>query len=83
MDEEPLNGCVVVGIDGSEHSDRALVWAAEQADLERRRLVVLHGFRSPVVADPAWRPLSAVETHRGPTMEVGPRSDVGVSPVGR
>jgi nucleotide-binding universal stress UspA family protein len=54
MDKELLNGSVVVGIDGSEHADRALVWAAEQADLERRRLVVLHGFRSPVVADPAW-----------------------------
>ncbi|HEX6149750.1 universal stress protein [Nocardioides sp.] len=52
MDRDLLDGSVVVGVDGSEHSDRALVWAAEQAALEGRRLVVLHAYRNPVVADP-------------------------------
>ncbi len=52
MDKDLLNGSVVVGVDGSEHSDRALTWAAEQADLESRRLVILHAYRTQVVADP-------------------------------
>jgi nucleotide-binding universal stress UspA family protein len=52
MDKNLLNGSVVVGVDGSEHSDRALVWAAEQADLEGRGLVIVHAYRTQVVADP-------------------------------
>lgn len=34
-------GSVVVGADGSKHSDRALRWASEQARLEHRPLVVV------------------------------------------
>lgn len=34
-------GSIVVGVDGSEHSDRAVRWAAEQAHLERRPLVAV------------------------------------------
>ena len=33
---------IVVGVDGSEHADRALDWAAEQASLETRPLTVLN-----------------------------------------
>lgn len=36
-------GAVVVGVDGSEGSSRALEWAAEHAALTRRRLLVVHG----------------------------------------
>jgi nucleotide-binding universal stress UspA family protein len=36
------NGTIVVGVDGSEHADRALAWAAEQASLERRPLTVIN-----------------------------------------
>jgi nucleotide-binding universal stress UspA family protein len=36
------SGSVVVGYDGSTGSDRALAWAAEQAALEHRPLVVVH-----------------------------------------
>lgn len=36
------DGTIVVGVDGSEHADRALAWAAEQASLERRSLTVLN-----------------------------------------
>ncbi|MFC5730851.1 MULTISPECIES: universal stress protein [Nocardioides] len=32
---------IIVGVDGSDDSDRALQWAAEQAHLERRPLVVV------------------------------------------
>jgi nucleotide-binding universal stress UspA family protein len=41
MSEATLSGTVVVGVDGSDHADRAVRWAAEQADLERRALVVV------------------------------------------
>ncbi len=37
------SGTIVVGVDGSEHSDLAVTWAAEQASLEGRRLTLFHG----------------------------------------
>ena len=39
--ELPAGG-IVVGIDGSEHAGRALEWAATQAELEHRTLVLAH-----------------------------------------
>ncbi|MFC7495961.1 MULTISPECIES: universal stress protein [unclassified Nocardioides] len=36
------DGAVVVGVDGSETSDRALEWAARYAALEGRPLVIAH-----------------------------------------
>lgn len=42
---EPLDipsGAVVVGLDGSHHSDQALDWAARHAIAESRELVLLH-----------------------------------------
>lgn len=42
---------IVVGIDGSEPSSRALAWAAEQADREDRPLVILHALGA---VDPYW-----------------------------
>ena len=41
LDPDDLRGSVVVAMDGSEHAERAIRWAAEEAELERRRLVVL------------------------------------------
>jgi nucleotide-binding universal stress UspA family protein len=35
-------GSIVVGVDGSEESERAVTWAAEQARLERRVLALVH-----------------------------------------
>jgi len=35
-------GSIVVGIDGSPSSDKALTWAIEQAALERRALTIVH-----------------------------------------
>jgi nucleotide-binding universal stress UspA family protein len=37
-------GSIVVGLDGSEHAERALDWAAHQAALEHRPLALVHGF---------------------------------------
>ncbi|WP_091026524.1 universal stress protein [Nocardioides szechwanensis] len=34
-------GSIIVGVDGSDHAERAVLWAAEQAALEKHRLVVL------------------------------------------
>jgi len=34
-------GSIIVGVDGSEHAERALRWAAEQAHLEHRPLVAV------------------------------------------
>ena len=39
---EKASGAVVVGVDGSEASLRALEWAAEQAALEGRPLTMVH-----------------------------------------
>ena len=44
-------GSVVVGIDGSEHSDRALRWAADQAHLSRLPLTIVHALGA---IDPFW-----------------------------
>lgn len=38
-------GSIVVGIDGSLHSDQALAWAADQASLENRPLTIVHAVR--------------------------------------
>ena len=44
-------GTIVVGIDGSSSSDRALAWAIDEAVLEHRPLTLLHGMGDPT---PMW-----------------------------
>ncbi len=41
LDPVSVRGNVVVAVDGSDHADRAVRWAAEQASLERRGLAVV------------------------------------------
>lgn len=41
IDRATLLGSVVVGVDGSDHAERAVRWAVEQASLEHRRLTVV------------------------------------------
>jgi len=41
-------GCVVVGVDAAQLTDRALDWAADQAALEQRHLLLVHGIGSPL-----------------------------------
>lgn len=41
LDPDDIRGSVVIGVDGSEHAERALRWAADQAALEHRRLAVV------------------------------------------
>lgn len=40
-------GAVVVGVDGHPHSQSAVAWAARQAELERRPLMVVHATGTP------------------------------------
>jgi nucleotide-binding universal stress UspA family protein len=47
MSEEIDSATIVVAVDGSEHADRALRWAAEEASLEHRRLVVVTAGEDP------------------------------------
>ncbi|MDN4162993.1 universal stress protein [Nocardioides abyssi] len=49
-----LDGAVVAGVDGSTQADEALLWAAEQAVLEGRRLVVLHAADAGTAFASAW-----------------------------
>ena len=42
MNLSSISGSLVVAVDGSGHANRAVVWAAEQAALEGRRLVIMH-----------------------------------------
>jgi nucleotide-binding universal stress UspA family protein len=44
VESSSLRGSIVVGVDGSEHGDRAIAWAARQAALEQRPLTLLHAF---------------------------------------
>jgi nucleotide-binding universal stress UspA family protein len=47
-------GSIVVGTDGSDHAERAVVWAARQAQAEGRTLDVVHAFGRVGVGELAW-----------------------------
>jgi nucleotide-binding universal stress UspA family protein len=47
-------GCVVVGIDGSADSARALTWAAGQATVEHRPLAIVHCTQYIALRDTPW-----------------------------
>jgi nucleotide-binding universal stress UspA family protein len=54
VDLANIRGVVVVAVDGSDHAERAVRWAAEQAFLERRRLAVVSvGDRRDTLVDKA------------------------------
>lgn len=55
MENPPITpGSVVVGTDGTEHALRAVDWAAEQATLEARPLVVVHAVSDTELQAAAW-----------------------------
>ena len=43
---------IVVGVDGSENSLRALRWALNEAQLRGDTVEVVHGWHFPYIADP-------------------------------
>jgi nucleotide-binding universal stress UspA family protein len=67
MSERPPAASIVVGVDGSVHAERALRWAAEQALLERRPLVVLAAGDG---AEPAAREAVTLVQQTYPTLSV-------------
>ncbi len=50
----PPPGTVVVGIDGSVQSDRALDWAVLQAGLEHRALTIVHAAHLSAAGETLW-----------------------------
>ena len=54
-------GSIVVGVDGSSHSDHALDWAVGEAVLEKRPLVVLHAMDLLGPGQAMWLDTSAVD----------------------
>jgi nucleotide-binding universal stress UspA family protein len=63
METTPITpGSVVVGVDGTEQALRAVDWAAEQASLEGRPLVVVHVVSDTELQATAWAGVTWVVT---------------------
>lgn len=75
---EPLHvqaGAVVVGVDGSSDSDRALDWAITQAVLEHRPLTLVHAMQVLGTGEAGWIDVSGViESSRARALEAGGRA---------
>lgn len=52
--ERVTPGTIIVGVDGSEHAERALKWAAGQARLEGRQLTIVHAAGVGDIRSAAW-----------------------------
>ena len=62
---------IVVGVDGSEHSTRALRRAVDEARLRGAKLDVVHAVAEPIiVAEPAWVPPPPRDAVRAAALEV-------------
>jgi nucleotide-binding universal stress UspA family protein len=48
------SGNIIVGVDGSPSSEHAVMWAAEEAHLQRRRLTLVHAQKTISANDLAW-----------------------------
>lgn len=59
----PPPGTVVVGIDGSPQSDRALDWAALQARLEHRALTLVHAAHLGAAGETLWMGTPGTDLH--------------------
>jgi len=57
------HGSVVVGVDGSEHGERAVLWAARHASLEHRTLTLLHSAEQQLVREAGWLDQQIPEPH--------------------
>ncbi len=54
-------GSIVVGVDGSEDAARAVGWAAVQADLENRRLALVHSAEQVLLLGSGWLDAQGVD----------------------
>ncbi|MGI5330561.1 universal stress protein [Actinomadura nitritigenes] len=51
---------IVVGVDGSEHADRAVEWAASEAGLRHRRLHIVHAVENWPYGAPLFAPAETI-----------------------
>ena len=51
---------IVVGVDGSEHADRAVDWAATEANLRHRRLHIVHAVENWPYGAPLFAPAETI-----------------------
>ncbi|NUT51492.1 MAG: universal stress protein [Saccharothrix sp.] len=65
------NDAIVVGVDGTGQSERAAVWAARQAAVFGRPLVLVYAMRMPVAAE-AYSPMPLRATALQPGVEEEP-----------
>lgn len=69
--EAEVNGRIVVGVDGSEASDRALYWAAEESRLRKHPLLVVTCWTFPALVAPVpFQPPISAEVLAGDAREV-------------
>lgn len=57
-------GSIVVGVDGSVSASHAVGWAAEQAAVERRPLVLVHAGPTPAPAGTGWMETTGFDHRR-------------------
>jgi len=57
-------GSIVVGVDGSPAGEHAVLWAAEEARLERRGLTLVHASRAVSATDLAWYSKAGIPPRR-------------------
>lgn len=55
-------GRIIVGVDGSVGSLRVLEWAAAEAALSNRPLVVVHAYTDPTLMAASWPPVPVLST---------------------
>lgn len=57
-------GTIVVGVDGSPASEHAVLWAAEEAALQRRALTVVHARKRIAADELAWLASAGISNQR-------------------
>lgn len=68
--QDAVRDAIVVGVDGREHEDEAVTWAADQAALEGRRLVVAHADAQHALIDQRAESIRVAATRRHPGLQV-------------
>lgn len=70
-------GSIVVAVDGSKHSARAVQWAAEQAELEQRPLVVVNAAGVGDIRTAVWVGVEGTRPYAQPDLLHSSRAIVG------